>query len=92
MEQPTQSLGFNSNLNPTMKRTKRIVLLTALRLFNVVLRLYGWRHSPKPAGFQTGFPVLTVGNRPYWRPLTKNQIEAASFAEAVQTCIKEARS
>jgi hypothetical protein len=70
----------------TMKRTKRILLLTALRLFNVVLRLYGWRNSPKPAGF------FTVGDRPYWRPITKTQIEAASFAEAIQTCIKEARS
>lgn len=69
-----------------MKRTKRILLLTALRLFNVVLRLYGWRNCPKPAGFPPN------SDRPYWRTRTKNQIEAASFAEAIQTCIKEARS
>lgn len=65
---------------------KRSLLLLALRLAKLALRLYGWRTGPKP----NGFPV--TGERRYWRPTGKpNHIDAATFAEAINSCIKEER-
>jgi hypothetical protein len=67
---------------------KRILLLLSLRLVKIALRLYGWRTGPKP----NGFPV--TGERRYWRPMPgkPNHIDAATFAEAINSCIKEERS
>lgn len=66
---------------------KRIPLLLALRLVKIALRLYGWRTGPKPNGFSA------VGGRPYWRPMPgkPNHIDGATFAEAINSCIKEER-
>lgn len=66
---------------------KTLLLLFSLNLVKLALHLYGWRTGPKPPGYLRG------GDRPYWRPMPgkPNHIEAATFAEAINTSIKEAR-
>lgn len=52
-----------------------------------VLNYESLRTGPKPPGYLRG------GDRPYWRPMPgkPNHIQAATFAEAINTSIKEAR-
>ena len=66
---------------------KHTLLKLSLNLVKLALRLYGWRDAKRPAGFPPS------RERPFWRwhDDARSHIESASFAEAINHCIKDAR-
>lgn len=67
---------------------KRTLLKLSLNLVKKALRLYGWRDEPRPPGFKSD-PA-----RCFWRwheAGSTSQIDTATFAEAINASIKEAR-
>lgn len=66
---------------------KAKLLLLSLKFVRVCLRSYGWRYGHKPPGFKDN------AARPYWRLMEDkpNQIETATFSEAINDAIKHAR-
>ena len=68
-----------------MHSLKYYALLGSLSLVKLALRLYGWRNGPRPAGYPAS------RDRQYWRPKSDAQIESATFAEAINSTIQEAR-
>ena len=66
---------------------KQHLLKFTLNLVKRVLRLYGWTDSKRPDGFPAS------KERPFWRwhDAKRNHIDGATFAEAVNASIQEAR-
>lgn len=70
-----------------MNAIRYYTLLGSLYLMRFAIRRYGWRCDARPEGYP-----LPHDDRVYWRMKGKDSIETASFAEAVQFAIKEAKA